>query len=122
MAPHGNETSYELRVVVATCRLLYLEKFEAIERKPGVKARTAAGVMRRAIDRAGNKEFNDVLAYLCEPGAPARTEDRLDLLKTVRQAILKHPRAPCLEAVQQENIDIPGAKKKGNETRITRSH
>ena len=102
MAPHGNETSYELRVLVDTCRLLYFEEFEAIERGPGVKARTAAGITRRAIDRAENKEFNDVLACLCDanrPGAPARTEDRLGLLKTVRQAIIKHPRAPCLEAV-----------------------
>ncbi len=82
MAPHGNETSYELRVVVTTCRLLYLEEFEAIEREPGVKARTAAGIMRRAIDRAGNKESNHVLACICEanqPGVPARIEDRLDL-------------------------------------------
>lgn len=84
MAPHGTETSLELRVAVATCRLLYLEEFEAIERKTGVKAHTAAGIMRRAIDRAGNEDFHDVLACLCDanrPGAPARIEDYSDLSK-----------------------------------------
>ena len=64
MAPHGTETSPALRVVVATCRLLYHEEFEAIEAKTGVKAHTAAGIMRRAIDRAGNEDLNDVLTCL----------------------------------------------------------
>lgn len=115
MAPNGNETSYALRIAIAICRLLSLEEFDVIERKTGVKAHTAAGIMRRAIDRAGNEDFHDVLTCLCDanrPGAPARIEDQSDLSKEVRQAILKHPRLPRLKAVQQENIDIPGANKK----------
>ena len=115
MAPHGNKTSYALRVAVAICRLLYLKEFDAIERKTGVKAHTAAGIMRRAINRAGNEDFHDVLACLYNanrPGTPTRIEDRSDLSRQVRQAILKHPRLPRLKAVQQENIDIPEANKK----------
>lgn len=115
MTPYGTETSLALRVVVATCKLLYHEEFEAIEAKIGVKAYTAAGIMRRAIDRAGNEDLNDVLACLGDwdrPGAPAPIEDQSELSKTVRQAFLKHPRLPREEAIQQENVEIPGANKK----------
>ena len=115
MAPHGNEISLQLRVAVATCRLLYLEVFQEIERKTGVKAGTAAFIMRRAIDRAESEDFNDVLACLGDSnrtGAPVRIEDQSDLSKQVRQAVLKHPRLLREEAVQQENIEISGANKK----------
>lgn len=50
----------ELRVVVATCQILYREKFEEIERKTGVNWQTAAKIMRRAIDRAGSEDFYEV--------------------------------------------------------------
>ena len=87
MAPRGTEVSLQLRVAIATCRLLYHESFEAIERKTGVKICTASAIMRRAIDRAGNEDFNDVMACLGNndrPGAPARIVDQLDLSKAVR--------------------------------------
>ena len=115
MPLHGPEVALEVRVAIATCRLLYHETFESIERKTGVKATTAAHLMRRAIDRAGNEDFNDVMACLGNndrPGAPARIEDQSDLSKSVRQAILKHPRSSRREAVDQENIDIPRPNKK----------
>ena len=64
MAHRGTDTSIQLRVAVATCRLLFSLDFEAIECKTGVKADTAAKIILRAIDRAGNEDFNDVLAWV----------------------------------------------------------
>ena len=78
MAPYGNEISLQLRVAVAICRLLYLEEFQEIERKIGVNARIAAAIMRRAIDRVGNKDFNDILTYIGNAnrvGSPVQIED-----------------------------------------------
>ena len=79
MAPHGSESSHAPWVVVATYRLLYLEGCTAIEREMRVIADTAAGIMRRAIARAGNEDLNDILVCLSDanrPGAPARIEDQ----------------------------------------------
>ena len=87
MPLHGPEVALEVRVAIATCRLLYHKTFESIERKTGVKATTVAYLMRRAIDRAGNKDFNDIIACLGNndrPRAPARIEDQSDLSKSVR--------------------------------------
>lgn len=67
MPSHGFEVSLQLRVAIATCRPLYHETSEAIERKIGVNASTAAAITRRVIDRAGNEDFNDIMAWLGVP-------------------------------------------------------
>ena len=87
MASHGIEISLELRVAVATCRLLYCESFDVIERRTGVNKRSAFVLMLRAINRAGNEDFHDILVCLKSldrPEGPARIEDQSDLSKTVR--------------------------------------
>lgn len=115
MPSHDSECSYALRVVIATCKLLYFEDYKVIERKTSVKANIAAYIMRRAIDRAGNEDFNDILVCLDNanrPKAPIRIEDQSDLSRQVRQAILKHPRVPRDKAVRQENLDISEVNKK----------
>ena len=78
MALYGYEVSLQLRVAIATCRLLNYNTFEAIKRKTGVNTLIVAIIMRRVINRAGNYDFNDIVAYLGNnnrPRAPARIED-----------------------------------------------
>ena len=64
MISHDTEINYAFRIIVTTYRLLYLEEFKIIKRKTRIKALIVAVIMRRAINRAENEDFNDVLAYL----------------------------------------------------------
>lgn len=99
MPSHDRESSLELRVAVATCRILYREKYE---RKTGVNAGTAAEIMRRAIGRAGNEDFYEVLACLGDlnrPGRETRVVDGTQLSATIRNAILDNPTLKPKEAV-----------------------
>ena len=78
MASYDIEISLELRVAVVVCRLLYCESFDVIERRMGVNKRSAFALMLRAINKAGNEDFHDILACLKSldrPGGPARIED-----------------------------------------------
>ena len=124
MPSHGNKTSIELRVAVATCRILYRKKFEEIERKTGVNWQTAAKIMRRAIDRAASEDFYEVLACLGgldRPGRETLVVDGTQLSTMIRNAILDNPRPKPKEAVlDKENIDIPGDIKRPSRSMIER--
>ena len=101
--------------MVATCRLLYGSTFEQIEQKTGVHEKTAQRLMQRAIQRAGNEDFNDILACLGDAdrsGRPVRIAEGSLASRLARQAMLKHPADSPLEAViGKENICIPGKRK-----------
>lgn len=115
MPPHGNETSLQLRVVIATLRIFQGKDFWEIEQQTGVLANTAEKIIRRAVDRAGSNDFHDILACLGDAdrsGPSPRIPDQSDLSKQIRQTILKHPELSRTEAVDQENIDIPRPNKK----------
>ena len=116
MPSHGREISLELRVAVATCRILYREKYAEIERTTGVNAGTAAEIMRRAIGRAGNEEFYELLTCLGDlnrPGRETRVVDGTQLSATIRNAISDNPTLKPRETVlDKENIDIPGGEKR----------
>lgn len=124
MPSHGKETPIELRAAVATCRILYREKFEEIERKTGVNWQTAAKIMRRAIDRARSEDFYEVLACLGDldrPGRETRVVDGTQLSTTIRNAILDNPTLKPKEAVlDKENIDTPGGRKRSSRSMIER--
>ncbi len=124
MPSHGREIPIELRAAVATCRILYLEKFEEIERKTGVNYKTAAEIMRRAIGRAGSEDFYEVLACLGDlnrPGQDTRVVDGTQLSATIRNAILDNPTLKPKETVlEKENIDFPGGKKRPTRSMIER--
>lgn len=64
MPTHHGEVSLQLRVAIATCRLLYHDSYPEIERKLGVSAGTSSRIVNRAIERAGNENFMDILACL----------------------------------------------------------
>lgn len=64
MPSHGRKIPIEIRAAIATCRVLYREKFEETERKTGVDYKTAVEIMRRATGRAGSEDFYEVLACL----------------------------------------------------------
>lgn len=115
MPSHGREIPIELRVAVATCRILYRENFEEIERKTGVNHKTAAEIMRRAVGRAGSEDFYEVLACLGDlnrPGRDTRVVDGTQLSATIRNAVLDNPPTlkPKEAVLEKENIDIPVVK------------
>lgn len=96
MPSHGREIPIELRAAIATCRILYREKFEEIERKTGVNA---AEIMRRGIGRAGSEDFYEVLACLGDlnrPGRDTRVVDGTQL--SARTYSKRNSRQPYLEA------------------------
>ena len=68
--------------------------------------------MRRAIGRAGSKDFYEVLACLGDlnkPGRDTRVVDGTQLSTTIRNAMLDNPILKPKKAVlEKENIDIPG--------------
>jgi hypothetical protein len=115
MPPRGSEVALPLRHAIVTCRLLFNCAFDAIERKTGVQSKTAQVMMRRAIERAGNEDFHDVLACVGAiegRGALPRVPDGTELSADIRNAMLKHPHTQPFKAVlDKENIDIPGKKR-----------
>ena len=124
MAPHARETSYELRIVIATCRLLYGEKYDAIERKTGLKSDTARRIMQRAIARSESSELIQIIECLKDwnrPGRPPRIEKGSELSSCVREAALKHPELKPIAAVDKENIQFsqPGMKRQNRPARST---
>ena len=108
----GHEIAYELRCAVVTCRILYESPYAEIEKKLGVKQKTAQSLMKRAVDRAGCTDIFEVLAcvrIMDRSGAPQRVEDGSETSANMRIAILRYPDMKPHEAVvDQENIPIPG--------------
>ena len=103
---HGN-ISLQVRCAIVTCRLLFQYTFEEIEQKTGVQIDTAAKIMRRAIFQAGNKDFNDVLAYVGDIKRyrrPQRVEEGSQISADIRNAMLKHYTLKPVEAVKKENL------------------
>ena len=103
---HG-QVPLQLRCAIVTCRLLFDCTFEEIERKTGVQTDTAAKIMRRAIFRAGNEDFQDVLACVGDAnrhGAPPRVSEGSQMSADVRNAMLKHNTEKPVDAVEKENL------------------
>ena len=109
------EISVPLRHAIITCRLLYRSTYDEIERKTGVKSHTASLIINRAIEKAGNDDFNDVL--LCaesmqRTGRSQRVEDGTALSSKIRNAMLKHSHLkPHITVLDQENIVVSGKKR-----------
>jgi len=116
MPTHGEEVVIPLRHVIVTCRLLYGSSWAVIEQKTGVLANTALRIVQRAINQAGNKDFNDVLACVADAegrGSEARIPDDSKLSSDVRNAMLKHSHTSSVKAVlNKKNIVIPEARKR----------
>ena len=116
MPTHGKEVDLPLRHAIVTCKLLYHSSWAEIEQKTGVEAHTAAKITHRAIERAGNEDFHDVLACVGNAkgrGSIARIPDGSELSSNVRNAFLKHPHISPTKAVfDKENISIPEARKR----------
>ena len=80
--------------------------------------------MRRAIGRAGNEDFYELLACLGDlnrPGRETRVVDGTQLSATIRNAIVDNPILKPREAVlDKENIDISGGEKRPTRSMIER--
>ena len=103
---HG-EVAYALRCAIVTSRLLFHCTFEEIERKIGVNARTAAKIMQKAIFRAGNEDFNEVLICVGDvnrTGRSVRVSEGSQMSADVREAMLKHNTLKPVETVDKENL------------------
>ena len=115
MSSNGCEISYALRCAVITCRSLYNSTFIDIERKTGVKERTAANIYKKAVTDAGNEDFNDLLNHCTDKpreGRPTRIPNGSAKSAEIREAMLKHSNLQPYTAVfDQENIEVPGQKR-----------
>jgi hypothetical protein len=127
MPPRGKEVPLPLRHAIVTLRLITQLEYAEIERKIGVPALTAAAMMRRAIQHAGNEDFHDVLACVGTAegrGQKARVPEGGETSSDIRKAILRHPHMKQWEAVEKENLlDVPGQRipRKRPQKRLSRS-
>ena len=115
MTFNTHEISYALRCAVITCHRIYETSFIDIYRQIGVHQRTAAGIYQKAVERAGNEDFNDLLTHCGDAprqGRPTRVANGSDLSASMREAMLKHSNLqPYTAVLDQENIEIPGQKR-----------
>ena len=115
MTPHIPQTSYALRCAVITCHAIYKTSFVEIERQIGVKTRTANDIWLRAVERAGNKDFNDLLTHCGDAPhveRPVRVANGSAKSAEMREAILKHSNLqPYTAVMNQKNIEIPDQKR-----------
>jgi hypothetical protein len=85
----------QMRGVIIACCILYNATWPEIESMTGVKEDTARKLMTTLIERAGNRDLNDLLevaAPLPRPGRPPKVVDGTQESRALQQLAYDNPK------------------------------